>query len=378
MRPRGMLVEFGDNLQQRFGVNRSLLMGVGLVCMILGIIAFAIPVRLFRTMVFFVGIVLMLSSLVKGWQFLLGIRSKISRNRGWPLICLQVLLDASMGILLLNHQNITTEVLAGLFGLLFSLEGLILIYVALRSPTVLSRNWLLTCGFLIFIIGLIIAFRLVEKPLGWVGMFVGFKLFVFGLSLFWIALRTMKREGELIYDAIMPVPRPAECYAVYFGTAFHLGIYIGDGQVVHFLNDNHVYKLTWEEFLLGRVPQHWTYPDLPEKPIEDVVRTALSEVGKTYQYNLLRFNCEHFALYCKSVGQTSHSEYAQIKGGLIDIGAHPFLGMIAEMNTRMVEWLAFHFGGPAGKKFSLRIRKLGATLTTWLVWLGAERRQSNS
>ena len=49
--------------------------------------------------------------------------------------------------------------------------------------------------------------------------------------------------------------------------------------------------------------------------MEAVVRTALSEVGKTYPYNLLKFNCENFAIFCKSGGATYFSKYAQIAGG---------------------------------------------------------------
>ena len=166
------------------------------------------------------------------------------------------------------------------------------------------------------------------------------------------------------------MPEVAECYAVYFGTAFHLGVFIGDGEVVHYLNDNHVYRTTWEKFLDGRIPEHWTYPDLEPVPDERVVETALSEVGKTYPYNLLTCNCEHFALFCKSGGKTRYSKYAQIAGGLATVRAHPVLGLVAELNTRFVEWLAFHFGGPAGKKLSLEIRRIGTAVTAWLLSSG--------
>jgi hypothetical protein len=37
--------------------------------------------------------------------------------------------------------------------------------------------------------------------------------------------------------------------------------------------------VSWEEFLDGRMPQHWTYPDLPAVPVEEIVRTALAEVS---------------------------------------------------------------------------------------------------
>ena len=168
----------------------------------------------------------------------------------------------------------------------------------------------------------------------------------------------------------MPAPETGELYAVYFGTAFHLGVYIGEGEIVHYLNDNHVYRVTWDKFLDGRIPEHWTYPDLEHVPAEGVIRTALSEVGKTYTYNLLTFNCENFAVFCKSEGKTYYSKYAQIAGGAAGVAMHPVLGTVAELNTRLFEWLAFHFGGPAGKRVSLLIRRVGAAVTRWLVSAG--------
>jgi len=143
-------------------------------------------------------------------------------------------------------------------------------------------------------------------------------------------------------------------------------VFIGDGEVVHYLNDNHVYRVTWDQFLEGRVPQHWTYPDLEPVPVDAVRATALAEVGKTYTYNLLTFNCEHFAVFCKSGGKTYRSRYAQVAGGVVNVAKHPLIGVVAELNTRLIEWLAFHFGGPAGKRFSLAIRRFGAAVTNWL------------
>ena len=166
-------------------------------------------------------------------------------------------------------------------------------------------------------IGVVIVSRLVDDPIRWAGVFVGLKL----LTLRRNALRgspgeALRSDTTLVYELEMPAPEIGELYAVYFGTAFHLGVYIGQGEIVHYLNDNHVYRVTWEKFLDGRTPEHWTYPDLDPVPAEAVVRTALSEVGKTYPYNLLKFNCENFAIFCKSGGATYYSKYAQIAGGV--------------------------------------------------------------
>jgi Lecithin retinol acyltransferase len=213
----------------------------------------------------------------------------------------------------------------------------------------------------------VIVSRLVNDPIQWAGAFVGVKLLTFGGTLTWIAWKSLKSDAALVYELEMPEPETGELYAVYFGTAFHLGVYIGQGEIVHYLNDNFVYRVTWEKFLEGRTPEHWTYPDLEPVATDAVVRTALSEVGKTYPYNLLKFNCENFAIFCKSGGATYYSKYAQIAGGASGVATHPILGMVAELNTRFVEWLAFHLGGPAGKQLSLSIRRMGAAVTRWLV-----------
>jgi hypothetical protein len=61
------------------------------------------------------------------------------------------------------------------------------------------------------------------------------------------------------------------------------------------------------------------------------------------------------------------SKYAQVPASLENVRQHPWRGMVAELNTRAVEWLAFHLGGPSGKQLSLAIRRIGSTVTLWLM-----------
>jgi uncharacterized membrane protein HdeD (DUF308 family) len=354
-------------IEEQYGLNRGLLFAVGVGCLVLGAISMVLPLYLYRSLIKFVGVLLLGSGLFKAVQLLLGRRSRAARTRSWPAIACEVVLDGAMGLLLTNQWRASVGVVTAVFGLLFVFEGLLLLYIALRSPSARSHRLLGICGLITVGIGLVILLRLVDDPLRWAGFFVGLKLVMFGATLTWIAARAHRSDRSLVYEAVMPEPVAGELYAVYFGTAFHLGVFIGDGEIVHYLNDNHVYHVTWEKFLEDRVPQHWTYPDLEPVPVEVVRATALSEVGKTYQYSLLKFNCEHFAIFCKSGGKTYCSKYAQIAGGVANVALHPFVGMVAELNTRLVEWLAFHFGGPAGKRLSLAIREFGATITNWLV-----------
>ena len=354
-------------IEEQFGLKRGIVLAVGIACLALGALSIALPVSLYGTLIRLVGVLLFGSGAVKAGQLLIGRRSAAERARAWPVIVCQVALDLLMGVLLLNHWRASVSVATTLFGLLFLCEGLLMIYMALRSPTPRSRAMLAMNGLVAGVIGVVIVSRLVDDPIRWAGAFVGLKLLSFGGTLTWIAWQALKSDASLVYELEMPVPETGELYAVYFGTAFHLGVYIGGGEVVHYLNDNFVYRVTWEKFLDGRTPEHWTYPDLDSVPRDAVVRTAISEVGKTYPYNLLRFNCENFAIFCKSGGATYFSKFAQIAGGASGVATHPILGMVAELNTRFFEWLAFHFGGPAGKHISLSIRRMGAAVTRWLV-----------
>jgi uncharacterized membrane protein HdeD (DUF308 family) len=362
--------EFEQRIEQQFGLSRGILLAVGVACLLLGALSAVLPLSLFGSFIRLVGLVLLSSGALKAVQLLLGRRSASARERGWPVILLQVAIDVAMGLLLLNYWRASVRLITIAFGLLFLLEGLVLVDMALRSPTLRSRLLLLVSGLVTLGIGLVILCGLVADPLRWAGVFVGLKLLMFGGTLSWIALRALRSDSSLLYEADMPDPETGELYAVYFGTAFHLGVYIGNGELVHYLNDNHVYRVTWERFRENRIPQHWTYPDLAPVPVEAIVSTAIFEVGKTYPYNLLKCNCENFAIFCKSGGATRSSKYAQVASGVETVKTHPMIGLVAELNTRAVEWLAFRFGGPAGKQLSLAIRRIGSAVTNWLMATG--------
>jgi uncharacterized membrane protein HdeD (DUF308 family) len=371
------LSEIQQRVEEEIGIKRGLLLTVGLVCMLLGLLSAGLPLRLYGYLIRFVGVFSLASGAIKALQLLIG-RSEKTRQRSWPVILCHVAVDVVMGLLLINYWRFSTRILVTAFALLFLAEGLILLYMALRSPTSRSRRGLTLVSGITTGIGVVVLFRLVPDPIRLAGFFVGLKLLAFGGALTWIAVRALRNDPFLMYEAVVPIPVVGELYAVYFGTAFHLGVVVGHGEVVHYLNDNHVYRVTWATFLEGRDPEHWTYPDLAPVPVNVVVATALGEVGKTYPYNLLTFNCEHFAIYCKSGGKTYYSKYGQVAGGFANVSAHPVIGMVTELNTRIVEWMAFHFGGPAGKHVSLAIRRIGAAVTAWILSLdpGAQTARS--
>jgi hypothetical protein len=100
----------------------------------------------------------------------------------------------------------------------------------------------------------------------------------------------------------------------------HYGIYNNDNSVIHFSPDKgkeinaesaYIRETTLEEFLRGdRLNVDRTIRAL--FPPEEVVRRARAFIGKLRgEYNLVFFNCEHFARLCA----TGESESGQVKKG---------------------------------------------------------------
>ena len=109
------------------------------------------------------------------------------------MIVCQVAVDVLMGLLLINYWRASVSVVSTAFGLLFLAEGLLLVYMALRAPTIYSRLMLAASGLVAGAIGVMIVTRLVEDPIRWAGVFVGLKLMAFGGALTLIAWRAQVR-----------------------------------------------------------------------------------------------------------------------------------------------------------------------------------------
>lgn len=98
----------------------------------------------------------------------------------------------------------------------------------------------------------------------------------------------------------------------------HHGIDCGDGRVIHFTgtpsSKRHARVAidTLEDFLDGGVPlvRHYSLC----LPPEETVRNAMSRIG-TDGYSLFRFNCEHFASWCK----TGEHESKQVNNGRLGV-----------------------------------------------------------
>ena len=195
------LSEFEQRVHERFGLNRGLLLAVGVACLGMGAFSVLLPLSFYGSLIQLVGVLLFGSGAIKAVQLLLGRYSTSAWRRGWPVIVCEVILDLLMGLLLCNHWRVSVTVMVSAFGLLFVLEGLLLLYMAVRSPTATSHKLLTCCGAVTSAIGLMILLRLVNDPVRWAGVFVGIKLLTFGGTLTWIALRALPTDRALVYES---------------------------------------------------------------------------------------------------------------------------------------------------------------------------------
>jgi len=86
------------------------------------------------------------------------------------------------------------------------------------------------------------------------------------------------------------------------GAYVHHGIYVGNGQVVHYgglvrgLRAGPVEAVSMEQFALGR-PLRVLLESSPRFSSVEIVQRALSRIGER-RYRVLTNNCEHFCEWC--------------------------------------------------------------------------------
>ena len=84
--------------------------------------------------------------------------------------------------------------------------------------------------------------------------------------------------------------------AMRMGYAHH-GIYMGNGRVLHYLDEEGVCECSLEEFAAGMPVDTVSYLLLDTFGPDEVARRASSRVGES-EYSLVFKNCEHFATWC--------------------------------------------------------------------------------
>jgi len=101
--------------------------------------------------------------------------------------------------------------------------------------------------------------------------------------------------------------QPGDILYVHRGIYKHYGVYAGDGKVIHFApltgkeikaEDAVVHETNLGNFLKGGVLQIDIKSKAKFSPSE-IVERARSQIGSK-NYNLVFFNCEHFARWCTS------------------------------------------------------------------------------
>jgi hypothetical protein len=117
--------------------------------------------------------------------------------------------------------------------------------------------------------------------------------------------------SQVLQDAVAPAAAPQvgdQIYVWRLGFMYkHHGIYIGEDQVVHFHGsspeDAEIKQTSLQEFSNGNPVyiQQYTHTFAGVCPSNKVVKRAKKMIGYFRgQYDLFTFNCEHFAVMCKT------------------------------------------------------------------------------
>ena len=350
--------------------HRTRLAVIGSLFVLAGILIVEAPFIFFDPLQILLSFGLITSGGLKLVQLFLGKSSKGYSLRGIVLILIHSFIDIGAGLIFLTNENISIGFVALILGILFTIDGAVQFVVAWRSRGIKSRFlFFLNACFTLFL-GLSTIVLIPQLRVNGVIILLAARLISFGIMLLIMAYRSKNNSLPIIFTEIEPQVvkrKKGELYACYFGSGFHLGVYIGNNEVVHYRDDSIVHRTSWEEFLRGREPQHWVYPDIKAAPVDVVIKTAISQAGKKMKYNLISNNCEHFALYCKTGGKSRDSMYAQTNSALRNLKQRPYLAIFVEAYTRVGEWLAFHFGGTFGHKVSYKIRRLNSMVTAWML-----------
>lgn len=356
------------NLSLTIASRRNLLLAMGVSLSLLGLIIILTPYFLFKASALIITIVLIIAALVKSGHFITG-KSKYGYSlKGIISILLSIFIDLALAYFIYNNRQSSFVALALLLSIVFIADGVNQFLIALRTPTARGRILFLLNAFITAGLGIITLIFFRSLSMEWIALVVGFKLLSLGVVLIVMVLRS--KSEPVIYtkiDTTIVHRVPGELYACYFGAAFHLGVYIGNNEMVHYRDDDIVHRTSWEEFLRGREPQHWVYPDLPHVPEKEVIKLAISQVGTKSKYSVLTNNCEHYAIYWKSGGQTRFSKYAQIASAFENMNSRPVLGSFVEIYGRAAEYITFNFGGLMGHKVSLKLRRFNSMLTAWML-----------
>lgn len=350
---------------------RKLLLSSTLPIIVVGILCFTAPRMLSVTTSILIGGAILTTVAIELFHLVLSsIRFRDANTLQtpvWSLVVLQLLIGVSILLWPERFRWLVGLALISLVGV----EGLLILWASPKLSSGMARIALwLSGGLSLFVAGhAIISFNQ-PLPAVWVGYLIGAKMLLIAATLLYAAVYAADEEIELAYVGLSnPVREPTtgSIYAVFYGPAFHCGISVGDNQIVDYLTDGIVRLVTWEEFLLGRSALEWNYPDVTPGSEPEIASFARSLVGAQTRYDAMHFNCENLAIYCRSVGNTCGSRFAQAVIGVEMVKRHPWLGSLLQLSNRAASWFLYGIGGPMGKKLGFFFISLSRVVTDWLV-----------
>ncbi len=371
---------------------RTGLMTSGLAIAMMGIACIVVPLWFTTPVEWIVGGKLCVSGLVGVFHLVVGVLASLGvwrrspadfasepqpgslssasvaeRSPVWAIVFIQL----AMGGALLGWPKQIAPFLSLILMLAVAAEGAIILWVSFHFHGLATKISLWVAGGLSVVVAVAALYSWGSPDADHlVGTLIGVKLIMIGaifVRIGWGASESDLRSAYVGLASYQEEPTAGSIYAVYYGPAFHCGISIGDGCIVDYLTDGIVRCISWEEFLLGRRAMEWNYPDVPAGNAEEICRFAKSLVGKYNRYDALRFNCENLAIYCRSVGASTHSGFSQASVGVEFVRQRPLLGSMVQLLNRGASWFLYGAGGPFGKKVGFGMIRVTRALTNWVV-----------
>jgi len=165
--------------------SRSMLVLEGILCIILGILAIALPLLTGYSLTIVLGWILIVGGIIHLYRTFRGVKT----NSFW-LALMNALLAIVVGILLLIYPLHGLMFLTLILGIFFFFEGITEIALAIHFRSVSPNwGWLLFSGILALILAFIIWYNWPITALWVIGVLLGINLIFFGIGLLFAATR---------------------------------------------------------------------------------------------------------------------------------------------------------------------------------------------
>ncbi|XP_067454494.1 phospholipase A and acyltransferase 4-like [Thunnus thynnus] len=139
-------------------------------------------------------------------------------------------------------------------------------------------------------------------------------------------------------------PEPGDLIEIFRGRYQHWTVYIGGGYIVHLVSNSEIDSLGVSSTVLGgsvrgQVKKEklkdvvnkddWKISNIHDnkwdpRPKQEIVKEALSMVGKDMEYSITELNCEHFATECR-YGKALSVQVLKAAEAVVRVGAATIL-----------------------------------------------------